>query len=761
MIARARRLVGLYHPKRPPFLFRHHPRRSSFSSRSPASFGSLFDQVTVTCLPGLELVLSAELQMLGIKHTVPSSVAKKKDGKIYLQKYSSIDDLFRCCLYLGSASQLRLRCASFSARGLPELKRKTARIPWNEIFGKVSTNDNIDVRVQSSKSKLYHTGAIRERIVQGINQHYGLPNENDGKKEEEKEGKNSKRKTKHGSDSSPKILLDVHINYDQVEIFINAFPEPLHRRGYRTEFAKAPLREDLAFAMLFAAGWTPSWTIDDKDITNEQWQGLVDPFCGSGTIAIEGAAMILGLPPGRFRDHSPFQGTKLEDSKKWSTAIRKSFAASEGIRQQVGNESFSISASDRDAGAVKASKINAERAGVLNALTIQTAPLSGQTWFETPLSAPESILVVTNPPFGRRVSSKSTSSTKGLLPLYQSLGKYVECLVQEHDRRVTLKMSEGRAQNGSWREEDHFSTMGRKSKSKGAMLTEELGLIFQLTLASIGMSVLLISWEDISMPHPMRIESSALLSSSSSSPKRQFSMRWGRSTVRGMASGVRERQAITTAEDLESSTYKNLPSYNEVMLAHRTERIPLWNFEEGDARLVTSGKDVVDSVRVVQLALLQILDCQELAQNYEWDQLIANLNESILRKDLENACYVLKRADNFLTREARDEIGFDWGSCSWRHCGALSDAQEAIDALEYQVGMLEPFECIYCLDVVERSLRDILAVTNDYRDSAVKIPEYIPIQRMSDLSNQDDEDILDRQDKDYMDTLSFLRNSDF
>jgi len=323
-----------------------------------------------------------------------------------------------------------------------------------------------------------------------------------------------------------------------------------------------------------------------------------------------------------------------------------------------------------------------------------------------------------------------------------------------------------------WREEDRFSTMGRnqKSKSKGVMLTEELRTIFQLIFASVGMSILLISWEDISMSHPMRIESSVLLSSSSStlSPRSPsslfvpsgFLLQWGRSTVRGLASGGQERQAITKAADLESSTYNNLPSYNEVMLAHRMERIPLWNKEEGDKVTATTRKDVVDSVRVVQLALLRIRDCQELARNYEWDELIATLNENALRRDLESACYVLKRADTFLSREARDEIGFDWGSCAWRHCGALSDAQEAIDALEHQVGMLEPFECNYCLDVVERSLRDILAVTNDYRDATVKIPNYVPIQRMSDSSNQDDEDVLDRQDQEYMDTLSILRNSE-
>lgn len=340
-------------------------------------------------------------------------------------------------------------------------------------------------------------------------------------------------------------------------------------------------------------------------------------------------------------------------------------------------------------------------------------------------------------------------------------------IMSRNRSRLALGSFEGKAQKQSWIEEKLIVSIpikNRKSKTKSSILIKELQSILQLFFACMGMSIILISWEDISMSHPMRIESQVLLSPSSSSDSApsalssQFPLQWGRSTVRGLASGGTERQAITAVGDLESSTYENLPSYNEVMLTHRMDRIPLWNTKEKDTVVATTRKDVVNSVRAVQLALLRIRDCEELAQNYEWDQLLTSLNDKILRNDLQKACYILKGADEFLSREARDEIGFDWGSCAWRHCGALSDAQEAIDALEHQVGMLEPFECIYCLDVVERSLRDMLAVTNRYADNSLKIPDYIPIQRMSDLSTQEDNS-LDRQDTEYMNTLSILRNS--
>jgi len=290
---------------------------------------------------------------------------------------------------------------------------------------------------------------------------------------------------------------------------------------------------------------------------------------------------------------------------------------------------------------------------------------------------------------------------------------------------------------------------------------------FQLSCFSLILSLLLISWEDISMSHPMRKESSTLLVSSSSSSASSLNL-WGRSTIRGMAFGRQERRAITAVADLESNMVRDLPSYNEVMLRHRTNRIPLWN---NIATTIVSRKDVNDSVLTVQVALLRILDCEDLARNYEWDQLITTLNEKTLRSDLDKACYVLKGADQFLSREARDEIGFDWGSCALRHCGALSDAQEAIDELNTRVGMLEPYECLFVLDVVERSLRDILAVTIEYHhdtittaskktipSSSMKMPKYTTLQRMSDLPN---EDLLDRAETDYLKTLSFFRNSEF
>ena len=427
-----RRIVGYNHT------FLHHklhgntPKIRYRGLSSDAHFDSLFDQATVTCLPGLEPVLSSELQMLGVQHYAPQSSRKRrKDGKIQLQKPHTVNDLFRCCLYLGTATRVRVRCASFGARGLPELTRKTARIPWNKILkAKVIEDRNLlQVRVVSTKSKLYHTGAIRDRVLQAIGEHFGK-DDNYFKETTDKEPNDDEGNPA----TEPKVLLDVILSEDQVEIHLNSYRTPLHQRGYRKQVAKAPLREDLAYAMLLSAGWTPAWALEDDSETNEDaaWQGLLDPFCGSGTIPIEGAAMMLGLPPGRFRNSSPFEGTILQDDQRWSQLQRNGLDAA--TVKTTNESSLSISASDRDAGAVEATRANAKRAGVLDAITIERAPLSGQRWFEEPLASPSSFLVVTNPPYGKRISSKA--STRRLLTLYQSLGHSIQTLVRDHERRM-------------------------------------------------------------------------------------------------------------------------------------------------------------------------------------------------------------------------------------------------------------------------------------------------------------------------------------
>src|SRR4030095_2309855 len=167
-------------------------------------------------------------------------------------------------LHLGTASHLLLRCARFRCRNLQELQTKAAQLPWPRWLRR---DGPFPVHATARKSRLYHTGAIEERVRRGIAMALAGGGE---------------------LAAGPAVPIAVRVVDDIVAISLDTSDQPLHRRGYRLESAKAPLREDLAHALLLGAGFA-------------RGQALLDPFCGAGTIAIEAAAIGLALPPGRLR----------------------------------------------------------------------------------------------------------------------------------------------------------------------------------------------------------------------------------------------------------------------------------------------------------------------------------------------------------------------------------------------------------------------------------------------------------------------------
>ena len=356
------------------------------------------NDIFITCLPGLEPLLSQELHALRMKNTLSSGGVKIRDA--------SADLIQKCHLYLGCASHVYIRCGEpFDVRGFPELVRKVDRFPWDEFISPNVTQ--FDFRVTSTKSKLMHTGAIKERVQLGINKRLNRPEDYKPPGDPEQ------------------ISVIVRVHRDKVTLSLDTSTTPIHRRGYRLETAKAPLREDIAFAMLFGAGLRPEYHKDEK---NDGFSGLMDPFCGSGTIAIEGAAMMVGLPPGRLRE-APLKGTYLYNPQKWDQLVAASLKQSKEIVQGLAPIP-QISATDRDDGAIVNAKHNATRAGVLEYMNIQSNVIANNPWILDQKTAPMDLLVATNPPFARRISrGKSGQEVKSrdhLLPLYQTIGHKIK-----------------------------------------------------------------------------------------------------------------------------------------------------------------------------------------------------------------------------------------------------------------------------------------------------------------------------------------------
>lgn len=288
--------------------------------------------------------------------------------------------LMRANLWLRSASRVIVRVAEFQATAFRELEKHAKRIDWSAYLG---TGVTAEFRVTAKKSKLYHSDAIAERLLRACH-----PEQREGSVRADPSGALPGMTTQ---------LFVVRVHRDQLTISADTSGELLHMRGYRQAVAKAPLRETLAAAMLLASEWT-----GDEE-------ALLDPFCGSGTICIEGALIARRIAPGLQRDFA-FQRWPSFDQRLWNPLVA-------GARSSARPSSVRIQGSDRDQGAIAASVSNAERAGVREMIDFEEKSLSSA------LPAAASGLVATNPPYGKRVSEG-----KDVRNLYAQLGKWMRNL---------------------------------------------------------------------------------------------------------------------------------------------------------------------------------------------------------------------------------------------------------------------------------------------------------------------------------------------
>lgn len=319
--------------------------------------------------PGLSPIVAAELGAIGLSPSQPS------DAGVAFQ--ASLPQLYQANLHLRVASRILVRMATFRAAHFSELERGAAQIAWDRWLKRGA---RVDMRVTCRKSRLYHSGAVAERLATHLEGRGVLAAQLSGL-DEDTEGTSQ--------------LLVVRIDRDQCTVSLDSSGELLHRRGYRKAVGKAPLRETLAAAILVASCADGS-------------RPVFDPMCGSGTLPIEAALRARSIPPGLGR-HFAFEQWPDFDRASW-TGLKET--ASRGILPLAPNP---IVGADRDAGVMESARANAERAGVAGDIEFVQQPLSAAT---RPTSVPG--LFVVNPPYGERVSAG-----RELRDLYTRLGDVV------------------------------------------------------------------------------------------------------------------------------------------------------------------------------------------------------------------------------------------------------------------------------------------------------------------------------------------------
>ncbi|ORJ62418.1 THUMP domain-containing class I SAM-dependent RNA methyltransferase [Geothermobacter hydrogeniphilus] len=320
--------------------------------------------------PGFEQVCAAELLALGMADIGPEAGGVSFTGKLR--------ELYLANLWLRSAGRVLVRFAEVQARDFPSLFRKAVRLPWGEF---IRPGQRMRFRVSSRGSRLQHGGRIAETLEMAARQALGVRQEEDGGEEQ---------------------LVLVRLEKDCCFISIDSSGALLHRRGYRVEPGAAPLRENLAAAILATLAWRSS-------------EPMVDPFCGSGTFAIEAALLAANIPPGRQRGFAFMHWPGFRHGL-WKLLLDE---ADRGLRKESHGL---ILAADRDAGMLTKARANAELAGVAGMIEWQCSEV-----IDLRLPTQPGVLVA-NPPYGDRLEQP-----ENVARLYRQLDAL--CLTEWRDWR--------------------------------------------------------------------------------------------------------------------------------------------------------------------------------------------------------------------------------------------------------------------------------------------------------------------------------------
>lgn len=320
----------------------------------------------------MEHVLVGELTGLGL-----GSVAERPGGARFA---GTLETAYAACLNSRVANRILLELARFPA-GTPEaLYAGVAALDWREHLGPDATLAvDCNLRHSAITHSRYAAQTVKDAVVDRLRTDTGARPNVDL--------------------SAPDVQLNAFLDRNEAVLYVDLSGDSLHRRGYRVRGVAAPLKENLAAAILLRAGW-PAIAAEGG--------ALLDPMCGSGTLAIEAALMAADIAPGWLRERFGFHGWRGHDEALWQ---RVRAAAAE--RRAAGlARRHDIRGSDRDRAAVAAALANVEQAGLSGVVHVERGELSAAR-----PTRPRG-LVVANPPYGQRLDEAG-----GLESLYGELGE--------------------------------------------------------------------------------------------------------------------------------------------------------------------------------------------------------------------------------------------------------------------------------------------------------------------------------------------------
>ncbi len=302
----------------------------------------------VPCLLGVEGLVADELKFNHFEKV------QAENGRVYFE--GEMKDAARANIIMRCGERVLLRLASFRATTFDELFEGTKAIPWEAY---VQTDSAFPVKGYSIGSQLHSVPncqkIIKKAAVSRLSQAYGI---------------------NWFEETGVKYQIQFSLMNDLCEIYLDTTGTPLYKRGYRTAAGEAPLRETLAASLVKIARYRGR-------------EEMIDPMCGSGTIAIEAAMAAAKIMPGARRAFDA-EAWAFYDTAFWQQ-LKEEAIAGESY------EKLPITASDISAECVQLTMDNAKRAGVADLMTIRRADALGVHY-----TGRKGVLI-TNPPYGQRL----------------------------------------------------------------------------------------------------------------------------------------------------------------------------------------------------------------------------------------------------------------------------------------------------------------------------------------------------------------------
>lgn len=311
-----------------------------------------FEMVAKT-FQGLEEVLAEELRELGACNVEPGRRMVSFEGDLAM--------LYKANLCCRTALRILKPIYKFTATDTDTLYDAVKEFDWSSVMS-IDKTFSIDTVAYSDEftHSQFVTYKVKDAIVDWFRDRYG----------------NDKRPGVRLQDAD--VMINVHIAGDRVTLSLDSSGESLHKRGYRVAQTEAPINEVLAAGIILRSGWRGDCP-------------LVDPMCGSGTFLVEAALIAANINPGIYRKSFAFENWKNFDAELFDSLYNDDSREREF--------KFKIYGADISPKAVDIASRNIKSAGVSRYIDLQVKPLS--QW----ISAPTDGVLITNPPYGERISS--------------------------------------------------------------------------------------------------------------------------------------------------------------------------------------------------------------------------------------------------------------------------------------------------------------------------------------------------------------------